>query len=109
MFTINVWNIHVRAADGMFRTNNSVEGWHRSFNRLVSVSHPMPCLLISTFLKEAQQTNVVMNQIEAGRQVARRPNSVYERVNSNLKCLIENYDEDNKLAFLRGVAHNIDF
>ena len=41
--------------------------------------------------------------------MARRPTSVYERVNSNLKCLIENYDEDNKLAFVRGVAHNIDF
>jgi hypothetical protein len=34
LFLITMWNIRGRVADGLPRTNNSVEGWHNAFHRL---------------------------------------------------------------------------
>ena len=41
LFGINFWNIFNRTDDELARTNNSVEGWHRSFQGHVSSSHPV--------------------------------------------------------------------
>ena len=30
-FPISLWNVHDRVEEGLPRTNNTVEGWHRSF------------------------------------------------------------------------------
>ena len=40
-FTTNLWNMFNRNDDELQRTNNSVEGWHQSFQGHVSVCHPV--------------------------------------------------------------------
>ena len=40
LFPINLWNIFHRTNAELPRTNNSIEGWHRSFNVRVSPYHP---------------------------------------------------------------------
>ena len=40
MFAIGVWNMFRRTDDELPRTNNSVEGWHRSFQCSLSACHP---------------------------------------------------------------------
>jgi len=40
LFPINLWNCYSSAADGLPKTNNAVEGWHRSFSSLISSHHP---------------------------------------------------------------------
>ena len=40
VFPINLWNMFHRTDAELPRTNNSIEGWHRSFNAQVSSYHP---------------------------------------------------------------------
>ena len=40
VFPINLWNIFHRTNAELPRPNNSIEGWHRSFNVRVSPYHP---------------------------------------------------------------------
>ena len=39
LFAIDIWNMYHRTDEELPRTNNSVEGWHRSFQRHVSAYH----------------------------------------------------------------------
>ena len=41
MFPVVLWNMFHRTDEELPRTNNSVEGWHRSFQAHVSSSHPI--------------------------------------------------------------------
>ncbi|KAK9695157.1 hypothetical protein QE152_g33060 [Popillia japonica] len=40
IFNHSMWNCFQSAAAGMPKTNNSVEGWHRSLESQISASHP---------------------------------------------------------------------
>ena len=42
LFPLNVWNISDRIGEGLPRTNNSVEGWHKAFNSSLKADHPSP-------------------------------------------------------------------
>ena len=39
VFPINLWNMFHRTDADLLRTNNSIEGWHISFNKQVSSYH----------------------------------------------------------------------
>ena len=41
LFALDLWNMFHRTDDELPRTNNSVEGWHRSFQAHVSSCHPV--------------------------------------------------------------------
>jgi hypothetical protein len=107
-FAIATWNIHDRVADGLPRTNNSVEGWHRAFNKFVAVDHPSVYHLIGIFHKEQKNTENLLAQMAVGRQVVRNSRAQYVQVTRRLETLLANYDSADKMPFLNGVAHNLD-
>lgn len=39
LFTISLWNVHGRVEQDIPRTNNSIEGWHDSFDLRVQCHH----------------------------------------------------------------------
>ncbi|KAL3700756.1 hypothetical protein R1sor_018778 [Riccia sorocarpa] len=39
-FAVQLWNQYHNTLEGLPHTNNSVEGWHRTFSSLMSASHP---------------------------------------------------------------------
>ena len=41
LFVINLWSMFNRTDDELPRANNSVEGWHRSFQGHISACHPV--------------------------------------------------------------------
>jgi hypothetical protein len=49
MFLLDMWNMHTRAEDRMSKTNNSFEGWHRSFQSNMGCCNPR-CLLYTIVL-----------------------------------------------------------
>jgi hypothetical protein len=108
LFNIAIWNVSDRIAGGLPRTNNAVEGWHRSFNRQVDIHHPNPFTLIDVFRKEQSHTENLLAQLSVGRQVARNSRSKYLQITRRLQTLQASYDVQAKSDFLRGVAHNID-
>ena len=40
LFSTDIWNVHGQVENGLPRTNNSIEGWHRRMQSAVSAHHP---------------------------------------------------------------------
>ena len=40
LFPITVWNMYEQTLQGFLRTNNAMDGWHRSFQANVEGCHP---------------------------------------------------------------------
>ena len=58
LFAIDLWNIFNRTDDELPRTNNSVEGWHRSFQGHVSTCHPVFWKFLSVLEKEENMIHI---------------------------------------------------
>ena len=58
VFPINLWNIFHRTDAELPRTNNSIEGWHRSFNARVSSYHPTFWKFLDNRKREESLTRV---------------------------------------------------
>ena len=56
LFPITMWNMRGRVADGLPRTNNSVEGWHNAFQSSVACHHPTVYTLVDHFRCEQDIT-----------------------------------------------------
>ncbi|ESO08300.1 hypothetical protein HELRODRAFT_184059 [Helobdella robusta] len=55
-FSYDLWNCYNAALNGLPKTNNSCEEWHRAFNELIGASHPTIWKFISS-LKDEQASN----------------------------------------------------
>jgi hypothetical protein len=66
LFDIALWNVRGRVADGLPRTNNSVEGWHHAFQATVDCHHPNIYKLIEHFRLEQDHTEQRIALFAAG-------------------------------------------
>jgi len=69
-FPVALWNMRLRVADGLPRTNNSVEGWHHAFQTSVSCHHPNIYKLIEHSKAEQDHTEQLVARFNAGNQTA---------------------------------------
>lgn len=46
LFEVTMWNNLERTQHDLPRTTNSLEGWHRAFDRRMGVTHPSICRLV---------------------------------------------------------------
>ena len=65
-FSIPLWNVHDRVTDGLPRTNNSVEAWHRSFQQTIDCHHPSFFKLIGQFQNEQDKVEIDITCFQAG-------------------------------------------
>ncbi len=65
-FQINLWNCYEAVKDGIPKTNNSVEGWHRGFSQLLSAHHPNIWKFIKGLKKEQSVNELKVEQYIAG-------------------------------------------
>ncbi|PVD26834.1 hypothetical protein C0Q70_11981 [Pomacea canaliculata] len=65
-FDVAMWNVYNRVGDNLPRTNNSVEGWHRAFDKRMSVTHPTLGRLVSKLRKEQASTELMNEQLAMG-------------------------------------------
>jgi hypothetical protein len=69
------------------KTNNFVEGWHRSFSSLLGASHPTIWRLIDIIKKEQGLTEIKINQLIAGQeQVAKKKK--YTNTTTRIKKIV---------------------
>ncbi|KAG0723764.1 hypothetical protein GWK47_042004 [Chionoecetes opilio] len=87
------------------RTNNSIEGWHITFDLRVTIKHPTLCRLVDRLRNEQADNELLIDHANAG--VVLPTNKKYEYVNQCLKNLVEKYDTSLVLEYLRGIAHNL--
>jgi len=106
MYAIDLWNCHDAVVDGIPKTNNNIEGWHRRFSSLIGASHPTIWKFIDALKKEESLVRFKLNQYEAGlprplqSQICR---VCTERVQSRVNLC----DNNDILEYLNTLSHNI--
>ena len=105
LFSIDVWNHHHDVSQGIPRTTNAVEAWHRSYNATIGYHHPNIWKFIGALKKEQGLIEVKHAKFIAGDKPSKRiKNAANEEAISNL---VLGYLHRSPIEFLRRVAHRI--
>ena len=107
-FDVNIWNMHSRVQDDLPKTNNAVEGWHRSFASLVGCSHPSIWTFIRCIRKEHALQEVYVTQVLAGHPQVKQKKK-YKNSALRIKTITEDVENRSILDFLKGIAFNLNF
>ncbi len=100
-----MWNHHHEVPQGIPRTTNAVEAWHRSYNATIGYCHPNIWRFINALKQEQGLVEVRQAKFIAGEKPTKRRK---DKANEEgLKGLIFGYFHRLPLEFLRGVAHRI--
>jgi hypothetical protein len=91
--------------NGFSKTNNSVEGWYRSFAELVSSSHPIIHKFLTT-LKTEQSKNELM--MERTIVFLLEPSQEKPRLCSIFE-VYRNIDKMDKISYLKAIALKYNF
>ena len=106
LFELGLSNMYIQTLDDLPRTNNAVEGWHRSFQANVGTYHPNFWKFIDILKHEQNLTQVNIAQARASHQ----PEPQHRRYldsNQGIKNVIRDYRNRDIMQYLRGLAHNI--
>jgi len=105
-YAIDLWNCHDAVVDGIPKTNNNIEGWHRRFSSLIGASHPTIWKFIDALKKEESLVKFKLNQYEAG---IPRPlqSRIYRVCAERVQSSVNQYDHSNILEYLNTLSHNI--
>jgi hypothetical protein len=106
-FPVRVWNVRDRVIEGLPRTNNSVEAWHRAFQQTIDCHHPSIYRLIDQFRKEQDRVEIDLERFQAGIRQPEASKAKYVQLNRRLQTLIPTYNTINILDYLRGIAYNL--
>ncbi|KAG1714591.1 hypothetical protein GQR58_001019 [Nymphon striatum] len=86
-FHHTLWKVHGRVVDDLPRTNNSLEGWHNSFDRRVVTTHPTIRRLVAKLLKEQAYNEILLKQFSARIQCNEcKENKGLERNHRQTQC-----------------------
>lgn len=108
IFATDLWNMFHRTDDELPRTNNSVEGWHRSFQIRVSSCHPIFWKFLSVLQKEESMIRVAIIMQIAGHQDPPQRQR-YLDCGRRIVRIVDDYPNRQRLQYLRGIAHNLSF
>ena len=102
LFSHNLWSVRNRVNEGLLRTKNFVEGWHRAFDTR-SITHLTIVRLASKLVKEQSMTEILLERFYAGQPLPTK--KICTQLSARLETLVERYDTIGE--FLRGIAHNL--
>ncbi|XP_057329115.1 uncharacterized protein LOC130669961 [Microplitis mediator] len=99
-----MWNCYQAVIDNELRSNNSVEGWHHSFNCKVRVAHEIFSTFVRVIIDEQEITETNVSQIDAGADVVAKRRKIYIAKEERIKVIVERYDVNNKMKYLKSIA-----
>lgn len=107
-FGKDMWNVRGRTEEGMPRTNNKIEGWHRAIQGMVDSPHPSLWRFLAAIQKEEALQAAELYKFKAGNEIQKQEKK-YADINKRIKVLIRRLTEDiiDRQEFLRGVGYNI--
>ena len=118
MFPIESWNVYARTADGIPRTNNSVEGWNRRFNTIVAKAHPNVYALIEALRGEELYSSAQKELLSTGSSPPHKRRK-YVKNDDRLQRLCDRFEEfldeedgegdvwkEGVLGFVRRIGHS---
>lgn len=107
-FGIHLWNMFHRTDNELPRTNNAVEGWHRSFQTMISECHPTIWKFIKSLKKEEGIIRATVLQNQGGHEPPRQRRR-YADNNARILRIVDDYANRDRIYYLRSIAHNINF
>ena len=108
LFGIELWNMYNRTADELPRTNNAVEGWHRSFLANVGCCHPNIWKFLTYIKREQALQQIHMVQSSAGFSI-QSSRKKYLDVSARIISVTRNYENRDVVEYLRSIAYNLSF
>jgi len=91
-----------------YRTNNSVEGWHRSLHHIVGSNQPTIWRFFESLRKVQRKQEFILAQHLAGSAPPLKKKK-YRDYNIRLKKVVQTYNRDEILVYLENVASNLSF
>jgi len=106
IFPVPLWNVYTAAHQDLPKTNNAVEGWHRSFSQIIGSYHPSIWKFIEALKKEQSLNEFKLEQYVAGENppLGRKR---YRDSAQRIKAIVEDFNNRPMLEYLRGIAHNL--
>ena len=97
MFPVVLWNMFHRTDEEIPRTNNSVEGWHRSFHARVSSCHPIFWKFLQILQNEENyiRVKIIQNEVWHPAEPQRR-----------ILAIADDFPNRETLPYLRSITHN---
>ena len=108
LFQHDIWNMYSRVLDNLHKTNNSVKGWHRRFETEIGAHHPNIWRFIKCLQKEQSFNEIKIEQYVAGIK-PEPPRKHYLDAAKRIKRLVQAFDPDYIVEYIRGMAHNMSF
>lgn len=108
LFPVTMWSVRERTEEGLPRTTNKLEGWHRGIQKMFDVDHPSIFRFLHAICKEQGLQAFDFQQFQSGRDVQKTERK-YKEANTALKNLIgrHNANEISTEHLLRAVSYHI--
>ena len=107
-FAITLWNCYYAVIDGLPKTNNALEGWHRAFSSLLSAHHPTIWKFINAIQQEQSLNELKLNQYSAGVSPPKSRRK-YRDSAKNIMKIVEEYDQRDPIEYLSSIANHLNF
>lgn len=104
LFPTAMWNSYNDTLNQLPRTNNAVEGWHNAFVGRVGKHHAEMNLFINCLKNEQSLTEIMINQLKTGVDVAGPKKKKYKNYDERLENVVSQYDREDVIDYLRNVA-----
>lgn len=107
-FPHEMWNCFEAVKNNLPKTNNSIEGWHRSYGESVGACHPNIWKFINCLKKEQSYNELKVEQILGGANIE-QPRKKYKDCAAKIKAIVAQYENWPIIDYLRGLGHNFNF
>jgi len=108
-FPIELWNMVGRVNEGIDRTNNAVDGWHRGLNTTLGVKHPSIWKFLDGMRHKVRFQEMLFEQQQAGREPEVQ-RSQWANLTSRLRRICARFTIGmDYIAYLKGVSNNFQF
>jgi hypothetical protein len=91
-FLVHMWNVHEKIIAGMSNPNNATEGLAQGFSSTIAADHPSSFHLMAVILKEHNNTETSLAQVNVGLQVTEHGQARYAQLTARLQTLLHQYD-----------------
>lgn len=104
----DVWSVHHLMDQGLPRSNNYQEAWHRRFEVVVGRHHLGIYPTIHQLQREQHRTEHLIVRWEAGNPAKKYQSAITKEREQRMTTVFQRFQEGNSTMdeFLRGMAHN---
>ena len=107
-FHLTLWSVYDRVIGNLPRSNNSVEGWHKTFATRVSISHPTVVKLVEKIRREQSKFEIDIAQILQGHE-PKPKKACYRKLDQHIQHLATSYNPSQLDQYFKNISGNINF